>query len=587
MSRGHRHGVPVHYLALLLVLLTSCTPQDESVAADTSLEIIVDNEVMPVVGKTEMPTENRDARVVIFNGVVEGNGSYKAELVRTIDTPVFLDVDRGVDGASFWIAQASVEDAQGEPLWTDRVNSMFQLLEFLELVVEQSAAVNLNKTQLYNFVLQQYPALLEFPVRVPVGIPNGVDFVLRVPDADNKFVEVARYAIQDLLDGATQPTITGEVNTVVRTGPSKDRLDIVILGDGYRAEDREAFDLDSQRIAERLQETEPYASEAELINIHTVFTPSVEKGAGYDCSGIPAQDSGCKEDLRDTVFGTTFVVTALADRLNLILGESDRVAMPLEIARIFDVAAQAEYDEVIVVSNTKRFSGFAGIYVSLVTTFANNRNLMADVAMHELGHSFGALGDEYQVEGDPCLFNEPRVPLPANIAAYTEGSFKWDRFFDGPVPIPTPVNQSSAYPVGAYEGAYNCDFLYRPAAECKMKSDESLPYCPVCLEQLMRRFYATVDPLVAPSVERKDDGVLRFSVDLAGKTRAAKWFLNESEFGDGPSVDVSGSDVDSDENTLRVQVSDISGRVLVEDPRLSEDYIWNIGVVAEEAVTRK
>ncbi len=573
----------MRYFLVFLAFVASCSSETSDAPSKVSLNVIVDGEVMEIGEKTEMPTENRDARVVILNGMVKGDGSYNAELVRTIDTPVFLDVDLGVDGTPFWIAQASVEDAQGKVLWTDRVNSMFQLLEFLELVVEQSASVNLNKIQIYNFVLQQYPALLEFPVRVPVGIPNGVDFVLKVPDANNEFVEVGRYAIQELLDSATPPMATGEVTTVVRTGPSKDRLDIVILGDGYRAEDRADFDLDSQRIAERLQETEPFASEAGLINIHTVFTPSVEKGAGYDCSGIAAQDAGCRKDLRDTVFGTTFVVTALADRLNLVLGESDRVAMPLEIAKLFDVAAQAEYDEVIVVSNTKRFSGFAGIYVSLVTTFNNNRNLMADVAMHELGHSFGALGDEYQVEGDPCLFNEPRVPLPANIAAYTEGGFKWDRFFDGPVPIPTPAEQFASFPVGAYEGAYNCDFLYRPTINCKMKSDESLPYCPVCTEQLMRRFYATVDPIIAPSVERLDDGSLTFSIDLAGKTRAATWFLNDTEFGTGPSVTLGRDNIDLNlaENKLRVQVSDTTGRVLVDEPRLSEDYSWTIGTVVD------
>ena len=203
---------------------------------------------------------------------------------------------------------------------------------------------------------------------------------------------------------------------------------------------------------------------------------------------------------------------------------------------------------------------------------------MADVAMHELGHSFGALGDEYQVDGDPCLFAEPRVPLPANIAAYTEDSFKWDRFFDGPVPIPTPTNRASEFPVGAYEGAYNCDFLYRPSRDCKMKSDESLPYCPVCTEQLVRRLYATTDPLVEPQVERLESGALKFSVVVASTNLTATWFLNDAEFGTGPSVTVEGKDVDGSENTLRVVVSDTSGRVRVEDPRTSQEQSWSIVV---------
>ena len=121
----------MRYFLVFLTILASCSSETSDTPKNTSLTVIVDNEVMEVVEKTEMLTENRDARVVIFNGLVKGNGAYVAELVRTIDTPVYLDVDRGVDGTPFWIAQASVEDAQGNVLWTDRVNSMFQLLEFL------------------------------------------------------------------------------------------------------------------------------------------------------------------------------------------------------------------------------------------------------------------------------------------------------------------------------------------------------------------------------------------------------------------------------------------------------------------------
>ncbi|MEZ4461427.1 MAG: M64 family metallopeptidase [bacterium] len=570
----------MRYFLLLILVLAACSSETSDAPTNTSLDVLVDGVPANVSGVQPTPVENGEARVAIFKGVVKPGNVYSAELLRTIDTPAYMDIDTGVDGDPFWITQASVEDANGNVLWTDRVNTMFQLLEFLELVVEQtgSSSLNLNRAQLYAFVGQQYPALLEFPVKVPVGIPGGKDFVLRVPNEDNVFVEVARVDIASAVENATPPLVEGKVTTLLQSGPASDRLDVVILGDGYRAEDEEAFDLDAQVIAERLQETEPYASQINMINIHKVFTPSVEKGAGYDCTGSATTDAGCKEDLRDTVFGTTFVITALADRLMLALGESDRVAMPLEIARIFDVAVQAQYDEVILISNAKRYSGFAGVYVALVTTFGGNRNLMADVAMHELGHSFGALGDEYQVDGDPCLFAEPRVPLPANIAAYTDDSFKWDRFFDGPVPIPTPTDRASEFPVGAYEGAYNCDFLYRPSRDCKMKSDESLPYCPVCTEQLVRRLYATTDPIVEPQVERLESGALKFSVVVASDNLTATWFLNDAEFGTGPSVTVEGKDVDGSENTLRVVVSDTSGRVRVEDPRTSQEQSWTIVV---------
>jgi hypothetical protein len=521
--------------------------------------------------------ENREARVIVLSGIVERT-AYSATLSKVFDAPHFTDFDTDFEGDAFWIGQVSVRDADDNVLWRDHTNTMFQLVEFLATVMEQTANLTLGTKAVYDFVKGQYPALTDFPLRVPVGIPGGVDVVLELPNAQGVRTEVFRMSIAEILEKQEAPTIPVEITTLYETGPPEDRLDIVILGDGYREVDKEAFGLDAKAIANRIIDTEPFKSHKGVINIRAVYTPSVERGAGYDCTGSPFLDAGCKNDLRDTVFGTTFVVTALIDRLDLNFSSSDRVAMPLEIAKIYDVASQANYDEIVLISNSRRPSGFAGLYVSVLTTYGGDRNLFADVAVHELGHSFGVLGDEYQVTGDPCLFDEPRVPLPANIAPFQEEGWKWDRWFAPNTPIPTPDHQRVAFPVGAFEGAYNCDYLYRPAYDCKMNGSEHLDFCPVCMEQMTRRFYSVIDVQAnRPARVTREGANLRFESRMHAPDSLWKttWLLDGEVLGEAPEWLLEPSQIKA-ESVLEAVVTETSGNLRVEDPRVRASTSWTL-----------
>lgn len=577
---------------LALACAAGCADDGQESQQETFLELSLDG-VEPVEleegALLEDRAKDRSAVVAILRGAVERDSSqpYSAELVRAIEAEVYRDVDPGT-GPEFWIMEASVEDADGNVLWTDRENGVFQLVEFLQVILEEQD-IPLNAEQVFRFVEREYPQLTEFAVRVPTGLQGGVDYVLKIPEQDGELYEVVRLPIEALVDGAEPPQTEGTVETLVESAPPKDALDIVILGDGYIAQDREKFTLDVQAVSEALIESEPFATHRESLNIRSVFVESNERGAGYDCTGNPLLDGGCKEGLRDSPFGTVFVITAIADILGLDLGNvSDRVAMPIEVASIYDAASLANYDEIIVVSNTRRRSGFAGLYVSLVTSFDRSRVEFPNVAVHELGHSFGVLGDEYQVSGDPCLFNEPRVPLPANIAPFQEPDFKWDRWFLDDTPVPTPEEDADEFPIGAYEGAYNCDFLFRPAHSCKMNRNEAEPFCSVCLEQVTRRVYSVIDPVPSEPavVERVDASTLRFELPVYPDWEdrfEIQWTLNQTPIDGQATLELDAQlhaeqleGNDSEWLELKARISDATSTIRIEDQTWQSELVWYV-----------
>ena len=196
-----------------------------------------------------------------------------------------------------------------------------------------------------------------------------------------------------------------------------------------------------------------------------------------------------------------------------------------------------------------------------------------DTAVHELGHSFGVLGDEYNIDGDPCLFNEPAIPLPVNISTTSLlDELKWAHLVEEGTPLPTSATDAD---VGAFSGAYNCDELFRPAHNCKMRSS-SQDFCAVCSEQLVSRIYAYVDPVAhgSTATATREGNELVFRVEPRDETIGVLWLLSDDEVGSGPELRLAGDSLPTTWSRLTARVYDASGFIVGERPRSQTNLDW-------------
>jgi hypothetical protein len=253
-----------------------------------------------------------------------------------------------------------------------------------------------------------------------------------------------------------------EVRELHRSGEVHERLDVLILGDGYASADREKFLRDARRFAEVLLGDGTFGLYKDRMNLRALFVPSPVSGVSEPRKGLP----------KKTPLGLGFNTF-----------DSPRYLMTESNLAMRDIAAHAPYDALYLMANTSRYGG-GGIY-NLYATFPSDNEYDEYVFIHEFGHSFAGLGDEYydsDVSYDDSEFYPKGVePWEPNITRSLGGRIKWKELITPGAPIPTPNLPSNDGVVGLFEGAgYSAKGLYRSGWNCKMKGKGHNPFCKVC-----------------------------------------------------------------------------------------------------------
>ena len=255
---------------------------------------------------------------------------------------------------------------------------------------------------------------------------------------------------------------------VHQSGSVEDCIDVAILAEGYTAEEMNLFYQDAEATCDALFNHEPFKKLKNKFNIVAVASPSEDSGVS-----IPRKNQ--------------WKSTAVSSHFDTFY--SDRYLTTSRVKSIHNWLAGIPYEHIIILANTDTYGG-GGIYNSYTLTTAHHP-AFKPVVVHEFGHSFGGLADEYFYSDEPSpLYPYDKEPWEQNISTLVNFESKWKDMVPAGTPVPTPVKKSGDEvftAVGVYEGAgYTSKGIYRPVTECRMKINEAPAFCPVCQRALER-----------------------------------------------------------------------------------------------------
>ncbi|MEI7802713.1 MAG: M64 family metallopeptidase, partial [Bacteroidota bacterium] len=289
----------------------------------------------------------------------------------------------------------------------------------------------------------------------------------------NKFWLFALLLQGFLFEQASAQVVLG-VDTLVNNGNKNNRINLVFLGDGYTAAQQSQFIADVNTIVNKLFITPPFNRYTNFFNVYAVHVASVESGADHphtaaDCSSANPQVPNATVN---TMLGATFDYGGI-HRLLYCTNTTNINSILQSYAPFFDKA--------LIVVNSPYYGGSGGTYPTC-SVEANS----AEIMIHELGHSFAALGDEYG--GTSCGGTEkPNCTQETNPTL-----IKWKNWFPTGVTIPTPPNTNCSS-IGLYLGANYCNTnWYRPKCNCKMNQLNN-PFCEVCSQELIYSINNTIN----------------------------------------------------------------------------------------------
>lgn len=260
---------------------------------------------------------------------------------------------------------------------------------------------------------------------------------------------------------------------LLRSGAPEQCIDVAIVAEGYTEAEMDVFYRDASAATEALFAHEPFATYKKRFNVVAVGVPSRDSGVS-----IPKKNSW-KETALHSHFDTFY---------------SDRYLTTLHLKQLHDVLAGIPYEHIIILANTDNYGG-GGIFNSYTLTTTHNPQFRP-VVVHEFGHSFGGLADEYAYDDQYVEYYPKDVePWEKNITTLKDFASKWKHLVAPGTPVPTKPDgkKETIYTkVGAYEGAgYQSKGVYRACQECRMKINGAPGFCPVCREAIggLIRFY--------------------------------------------------------------------------------------------------
>ncbi len=350
---------------------------------------------------------------------------------------------------------------------------------------------------------------------------------------------------------------------IQETGPDEQRIVWVIMGDGYTAGEMEKFKADVEKALSGFFAVAPWKNRRGAFNIYRVDVVSNESGADHLEHNPPT--------LVDTALGAAYGCYGY-DRLICV---DDGTATAI-------AASVAAYDVVLVIVNDPTYGGSGGL-----VTVASTHYLTGDLVLHEFGHTFGLLADEYEepYPGYPEGDWEPNVSYAYD---FDRNQIKWRAWIETTTPLPTPENSGYGDVAGMFEGArYKSTGIYRPQEQCMMRMLGN-PFCAICREAQALRIYTLAG--ILDGADPAPSSTIPYTADLTVEVRylpcealSVIFTLNGTPL-DGFSClsgvctqSVPAHRLTPGSNTLSARIADTSGEVRTDPEHLSEETLsWTI-----------
>jgi hypothetical protein len=361
----------------------------------------------------------------------------------------------------------------------------------------------------YRTLHRTFPESLRLPwPKAPVQV------VLKKRDAQNSFRELWSTVIDpgsrfvNPADGAP----TGQVWTVFENGPASSKVDLLVISEGYAADQMDKFHRDVRRLVDRLFDYEPFKSRRADFNVRALDLPSLRPGV-------------------NRARAQSFRRTPMSVEYNIF--DSERYILTYDDRTLRNVAAAAPYEFIEILVNEEQYGG-GGIF-NFQATASVDHAYAEYVFVHEFGHHFAGLADEYYTS-DVAYETGAQThiePWEANVTALNDPArLKWRDLVEPNTPLPTPWEKESyekqsrasqaqrrkllasgapqsqidalfreeeawstkllggmkfSGKVGAFEGAsYEARGLYRPEADCIMFTRDPVGFCRVCRRAIER-----------------------------------------------------------------------------------------------------
>ena len=228
-------------------------------------------------------------------------------------------------------------------------------------------------------------------------------------------------------------------------------IHVAYVAEGYQQHEMGTFLEDCKIAMESLFSHEPFRQMQDRFNMIAVMSPSAESGVSEPGKGI----------WRNTALSAHFDTFYSA-----------RYLTTLHLKKMNDVLAGTPYEHIIVLVNGERYGG-GGIYNSYTLTDAHGPSFRP-VVVHEFGHSFGGLGDEYPYGDDDPMYFPDTEPWEPNLTTKCDFNGKWEDL----------VRDGKA---GLIEGGgYLTKGVWRGFENCRMRTNEEPEFCLVCQQALIR-----------------------------------------------------------------------------------------------------